>query len=129
VVASFNNHADLQRLKSRIGGPRPPLWQGRAARHAVAPNTTGCVLLRQILIETGNRDIHMPVRLKKLIGTILLVALVVIYALVATIVAVAQLSESGPVVHLLFFLVSGLLWILPAMAIIKWMIVEPKQKG
>jgi hypothetical protein len=71
----------------------------------------------------------MPVRLKKLIGTILLVALVVIYALVATIVAVAQLSESGPVVHLLFFLFSGLLWILPAMAIIKWMIVEPKQKS
>jgi hypothetical protein len=128
-VASVNNHADLQRLKSRIGGPRPPPWQGRTARHAVAPITTGCVLLRQILIETGNRDIHMPVRLKKLIGTILLVALVVIYALVATIVAVAQLSESGPVVHLLFFLVSGLLWILPAMAIIKWMIVEPKQKG
>lgn len=71
----------------------------------------------------------MPVRLKKLIGTILLVALVIIYALVATIVAVAQLSESGPVAHLLFFLVSGLLWILPAMAIIKWMILEPKKKS
>ncbi len=71
----------------------------------------------------------MPVRLKKLIGTILLVALVVIYALVATIVAVAQLSESGPVVHLLFFLIGGLVWILPAMAIIKWMILEPKKKS
>lgn len=71
----------------------------------------------------------MPVRLKKLIGTILLVALVVVYALVATIVAVAQLSESGPVAHLLFFLISGLLWILPAMLIIKWMLTEPRQKG
>jgi len=71
----------------------------------------------------------MPVRLKKLIGTILLVALVVVYALVATIVAVAQLSESGPVAHLLFFLISGLLWILPAMLIIKWMLTEPRQKS
>lgn len=70
----------------------------------------------------------MPIRLKKLIGTVLLVALVVVYAVVAMIVAVAQLSESGPVVHLLFFLLSGLLWVLPAMAIIKWLLVEPKRR-
>ncbi len=70
----------------------------------------------------------MPVRLKKLIGTVLLVALVVVYAIVATIVAVAQLSQSGPLVHFLFFLFSGLLWILPAMGIIKWLILEPRAK-
>ena len=67
----------------------------------------------------------MPVRLKKLIGTVLLIVLVILYALVATMVAVAQLSESGPIVHLAFFVLSGLLWILPAMAIIKWMIWVP----
>jgi len=71
----------------------------------------------------------VPIRLKKLIGTVLLVALVVVYSLVATIVAVAQLSQSGPLVHLVFFLVSGLLWVLPAMGIIKWLILEPKPKG
>ncbi len=63
----------------------------------------------------------MPLRLKKLIGTVLLVLLVIFYALAATAVAVAQLAESSAVVHLLFFLFSGLLWILPAMLIIKWM--------
>ena len=68
----------------------------------------------------------MPIRLKKFIGTILLVALVIVYALVATMVAVAQLAESGPVVHLAFFFVSGLLWVLPAMGIIKWMMLPPK---
>jgi hypothetical protein len=71
----------------------------------------------------------MPIRLKKLIGTILLVLLVIVYAVAATIVAVAQLSQSGPLVHLVFFLVSGLLWILPAMGIIKWLIIEPRPKG
>ncbi len=71
----------------------------------------------------------MPIRLKKLIGAVLLVALVIVYALVATSVAVAQLSQSGPLVHLAFFLISGLLWVLPAMGIIKWLIVEPKPKG
>jgi hypothetical protein len=71
----------------------------------------------------------MPMRLKKLIGTFLLVALVIVYALVATIVAVAQLSQSGPWVHFLFFLFSGVLWVLPAMGIIKWLILEPRPKA
>ena len=68
----------------------------------------------------------MPVRLKKLIGTVLLVLLVIVYALVATMVAVAQLAESSAIVHLIFFFLSGLLWILPAMWIIKWMVTPPK---
>lgn len=68
----------------------------------------------------------MPVRLKKLIGTVLLVLLVITYAIVATIVAVAQLSESGPLVHLAYFFISGFLWVLPAMLIIKWMVKAPR---
>ena len=71
----------------------------------------------------------MPVRLKKLIGTVLLVLLVIVYALVATTVAVAQLSESGPLAHFTFFLLSGLLWVLPAMLIIKWMATPSKRTG
>ncbi|UCI05935.1 DUF2842 domain-containing protein [Mesorhizobium sp. B1-1-8] len=71
----------------------------------------------------------MPIRLKKLIGTILLVALVIIYALIASAIAVTRLAEYGPTVHLLFFLFSGLLWVLPAMGIIKWLILEPRPKA
>ncbi len=71
----------------------------------------------------------MPIRLKKLIGTILLVALVVVYALAASAIAVGRLAESGPLVHLIFFVVSGLLWVLPAMAIIKWMQHEAKPRA
>lgn len=63
----------------------------------------------------------MPVRLRKLIGMIVLIALVVIYALIATTVASYQLAESPWWVHLLYFLVTGLLWVLPAMLIIRWM--------
>lgn len=70
----------------------------------------------------------MPMRLKKLIGTILLIVLVIVYALLATTIAVARLSESGPLVHLAFFLFSGLLWVLPAMAIIKWLIIPPRPR-
>ncbi|MDP3898221.1 MAG: DUF2842 domain-containing protein [Mesorhizobium sp.] len=68
----------------------------------------------------------MPVRLKKLIGTIVLIALVIIYAWLATTVAVARLGHSGALVHLAYFFLTGLLWILPAMLVIKWMVKEPK---
>jgi len=63
----------------------------------------------------------MPVRLKKLIGTILIVALVVIYALVATTVATYRLADSPWWVHLLYFLFTGVLWVVPAMLLIRWM--------
>ncbi|MEZ5811693.1 MAG: DUF2842 domain-containing protein [Rhizobiaceae bacterium] len=68
----------------------------------------------------------MPIRLKKLIGSILLVALVIVYALVATTVASARLGSSGPLVHLAYFFFTGLLWILPAMLIIRWMVKDKR---
>lgn len=77
---------------------------------------------------TGAKSIFMPIRLKKLIGTFLLVALVIVYALVATTIASARLGESGPLVHLAYFFFTGLLWILPAMWIIKWMITDKQVK-
>lgn len=71
----------------------------------------------------------MPVRLKKLIGTVILVVLVVIYALVATIIAMAQFAESGPLVHLTYFFLSGFLWVVPAMFVVKWMATPPRNKA
>jgi len=70
----------------------------------------------------------LPVRLKKLVGTVLLVALVIVYALIATTVAVHRLGQSGPVVHLAFFFFSGILWVLPAMAIIRWLLLSPPRQ-
>lgn len=63
----------------------------------------------------------MPVRLRKLIGTVLIIILVLVYALVATTVASIYLGTSPWWIHLLYFFLTGLLWILPAMLIIKWM--------
>ena len=63
----------------------------------------------------------MPLRLRKMIGMVLIVVLVIIYALVATTVATYRLAESPWWVHLLYFLISGLIWVIPAMFIIRWM--------
>ena len=70
----------------------------------------------------------MPPRLRKLIGTVLIIILVLVYALFATTVASALLGQSPWWVHLLYFALSGLLWILPAMLIIKWMEKPAKAK-
>lgn len=70
----------------------------------------------------------MPVRLKKFIGIILIVALVMLYALLATTIATLTLAHSPWWVHFLYFLLSGVLWVVPAMLIIKWM-AGPVQKN
>jgi hypothetical protein len=63
----------------------------------------------------------MPLRLRKLIGMLLLVTLVIVYAVLATLIAASRLAESSAWVHLAYFALTGVLWVLPAMAIIKWM--------
>ncbi len=70
----------------------------------------------------------MPIRIKKLIGTMVLLVLVIVYAILATAVATAYLGEAGGFVHLLYFLFTGLLWVVPAMFVIKWMETEPKPR-
>lgn len=63
----------------------------------------------------------MPQRARKLIGTIVLVVFVSLYALSAMTIAVAKLSGASGFVQLAYFLVAGLIWILPAGALILWM--------
>ncbi|OAI90057.1 hypothetical protein AYO27_01050 [Rhizobium sp. GHKF11] len=70
----------------------------------------------------------MHPRLRSLIGTIVIICLVVVYALVATAIASAALAQSPWWVHLAYFVLTGILWILPAMLIIKWM-AGPKRQG
>ena len=63
----------------------------------------------------------MVPRLRSFVGTILIIVLVIVYVLAATTVASLTLATAPWWVHLLYFFLSGLLWILPAMVIIKWM--------
>lgn len=68
----------------------------------------------------------MSQSLRKLVGAVLLVLLAVIYALVATAVATARLADAPGWVHLLYFLFTGVLWVLPAMWLVSWMIRPPR---
>lgn len=70
----------------------------------------------------------MPLRLRKLLGGILLVVFVAFYALTAMTVAAAKLPGTSGWTQLAYFLTAGLLWVLPAAALIAWM-VRPDRTG
>jgi hypothetical protein len=63
----------------------------------------------------------MPQRLRKLLGTCVLVVFVALYALTAMTLAAAKLPGTSGWTQLVFFLVAGFLWVVPAAAIIAWM--------
>ncbi len=64
----------------------------------------------------------MNLRLRKLIGMIVMISFVVIYALVAMALAQSRpVLEAHDFVKGLFYVVAGLAWVLPVMPLIKWM--------
>jgi len=65
--------------------------------------------------------VAMTTRVRKLIGTILLLAMVAVYALIATAVAGVVLPESSKLAELAFYAMAGLAWVLPAGLLIRWM--------
>jgi peptidoglycan/LPS O-acetylase OafA/YrhL len=64
----------------------------------------------------------MTPRTRKLAGTIALIAMITIYAFIALAVAVVlQVSNTSKIGELAFYVIAGLLWVLPAGVLIKWM--------
>jgi hypothetical protein len=63
----------------------------------------------------------MPIRLRKLIGTVALLVLVIVWALVAMALAQSALTDISGWVAALFYVIAGLGWVLPAMPLISWM--------
>ncbi|MBU1210614.1 MAG: DUF2842 domain-containing protein [Alphaproteobacteria bacterium] len=64
----------------------------------------------------------MTMRMRKLVGTMLLMVMIVVYALIAMVVAVAlEVNTTSKFIELAFYAVAGLLWVVPAAIIIKWM--------
>jgi len=63
----------------------------------------------------------MPIRLRKLIGAVALIALVIVWALVAMAVAQPVLASANHLLEAIYYVLAGLGWVLPAMPLIKWM--------
>ena len=63
----------------------------------------------------------MTSRTAKLIGTVALILFIAVYALLAMLVAVVLQVQGSKVAELVYYIVAGLLWVLPAGWIIWWM--------
>ena len=63
----------------------------------------------------------MRIRTRKLIGTVALLLLVTVWALLAMAFAQFALSSSSGFVAALFYVIAGLGWVLPAMPLVSWM--------
>ncbi|MDJ0929541.1 DUF2842 domain-containing protein [Breoghania sp.] len=59
--------------------------------------------------------------LKRLFGTIFLVVFVVVYAFFAAVIGDMTMQNTSELVRIAYYLVAGLLWTIPAGAIIWWM--------
>jgi hypothetical protein len=67
----------------------------------------------------------MSVRIRKLVGTFALIALVLIWALLAMVVAQFPVIKASSLGETIYYVVAGLGWVLPAMPLIKWMVGRP----
>ena len=64
----------------------------------------------------------MTQRQRKFLGTIALLLLIAVYAAIAVGVAIVlQVQNASKFTELLYYVVAGLLWVLPAGLLISWM--------
>jgi hypothetical protein len=64
----------------------------------------------------------MTSRVRKLIGTVVLFALVLVWTLTAMALAQTILASAGAVLSALYYAVAGLGWVLPAVPLVSWML-------
>jgi hypothetical protein len=63
----------------------------------------------------------MNIRTRKFIGTLGLLALVIVWSLTGMALAQTPLLAGSKLAQAIFYVVAGLGWVLPAMPIIAWM--------
>jgi hypothetical protein len=63
----------------------------------------------------------MSIRTRKLIGTVGLLALVCFWALLAMALAQSALTNINGWLAVIYYVIAGLGWVLPAMPLIAWM--------
>ncbi|MGH6867198.1 MAG: DUF2842 domain-containing protein [Methyloceanibacter sp.] len=63
----------------------------------------------------------MRARTRKLVGTILLLTFLTLYALGVIAIGAGRITDGPAWTQFAYFLVAGLLWVLPAGLVIAWM--------
>jgi Protein of unknown function (DUF2842) len=61
------------------------------------------------------------VRTRKLVGTVALLVFLAAYALAVVSIGAGRITTASPLAQLVFFVVAGLAWVVPAGLLIRWM--------
>jgi predicted membrane channel-forming protein YqfA (hemolysin III family) len=70
----------------------------------------------------------MGQRSRKFVGAVLMLVFVIVYALIAMMLAQARPTQEAPVpLQTLIYAMLGLAWILPLMPLIRWMEGGPRR--
>ena len=64
---------------------------------------------------------QMPLRLRKFIGVIALFVVVIVWALLAMALAQIPSIRENAVASVLYYVIAGIGWVLPAMPLVRWM--------
>jgi hypothetical protein len=63
----------------------------------------------------------MPVRLRKLLGGVVLIVLVLTWSLLAMALAQSPAIKANGVIEVIYYVLAGLGWVLPALPLVRWM--------
>ena len=63
----------------------------------------------------------MNIRTRKLIGTVAILALITVYAIAAMLIGIRVLPGASKFIEFVYYFIAGLLWIIPAGLLIRWM--------
>lgn len=63
----------------------------------------------------------MNLRTRKLVGTVILIVFLGVYALIAMAFAASRIVDASNTARVIYFLVAGLAWVPPAGLLIRWM--------
>jgi type IV secretory pathway protease TraF len=78
-------------------------------------------VMHNAMLRRGRGKSDMRMRTRKLFGTIALLAFVIVYAFAAMMVAIALQVNASKFGEVIYYVVAGLAWVVPAGAIIWWM--------
>jgi len=67
------------------------------------------------------KDCYMHVRTRKLIGSVLLLIFLPVYVTAAVMIGANHVVVAPAWVEFAYFLAAGLLWVIPAALLVKWM--------
>lgn len=63
----------------------------------------------------------MTSRLRKLVGTVVLLVFLAVYVWLMTAIGSGRISEAPAVAQFAYFIAAGLVWVIPAGLLIRWM--------